>query len=496
LFLPPHPRRFFFLPLIAAGIWVSSCVAPLGPGYKIENQEIQVQFDPAPVPKIRVDATYQLRNTGTRSVPDMQLRLPGRRRFRLAQAQATWDGVLLREQTSPQNPRDSLLVFPQPWRVSEEHQLHLTAEFQNPAPGETRFTFSSTAFFLPSEGWAPELLPSQALFGTGGIPPKQWRLQVRVPAGFLVHLSGRSPKISRSGSEINVVSTQRPEDSYPFVVAGVYKETTLDAGKQKAFLWTQAQEDASSLRKSTDALVRAIETYDAVFGTRPKNGQPFWFVQCPVAEGCFSAQESSYANLLSADPGAASSELASLDTLMMDFHGGAPKLSASAPSLASSWLGYGENPGLYEQLPPLSAFPAFAAALGEEAIEGPSFRTETILRALRMIPQTAKAADTSRARKPEDETVLRAKSFLFFYALEERFGRDASSRAFRHMLSARRGHGFDLDDLIAAFEEETHQNVAEFVRLWMKHPGVPEDFRSRYQDASAGVLFHSRENTP
>jgi aminopeptidase N len=64
------------------------------------------------------------------------------------------------------------------------------------------------------------------------------------------------------------------------------------------------------------------------------------------------------------------------------------------------------------------------------------------------------------------------------------------------MLSARRGHGFDLDDLIAAFEEETHQNVAEFVRLWMKHPGVPEDFRSRYQDASAGVLFHSRENTP
>ncbi|HMD38702.1 MAG TPA: hypothetical protein VKH15_05435 [Candidatus Acidoferrum sp.] len=488
--LPPHTRRFFFLPLLIASVWVSSCVAPLGPGYTIENQEIRVQFEPAPDPRIRVDATYQLRNTGTRAMPDMQLRLPGRRLFRLAQAQATWDGVSLAEQSSPANSRDTLIVFPQPWRVSENHTLHLSAEFQNPSPGQTGFSFSSTAFFLPSEGWVPGLLPSQSLFGTGGVPPKQWRLQVRVPAGFLVHLSGRSPKTLRAGNEINVLSVQHPEDSYPFVVAGLYKQTVLDAGKQKVFLWTRAQEDSASFRQSADALVRAIETYDAAFGTRSQIGQPFWFVDCPVAAGCFTAQESSYANLLSAEPAAASSELASRDTLMVDFHGGAPRLAASAPSLASSWLGYGQNPGFYEQLPPLSAFPAFAAALGEEAIEGPTFRTETIRRALRMIPSNA------AARKQEDDAVLRAKSFLFFYALEERYGREVSSRAFRHMLSARRGRGFDLDDLIAAFEEETHQNVAEFVRLWMKRPGVPEDFRSHYRDASAAVLFHSRENTP
>jgi len=45
-----------------------------------------------------------------------------------------------------------------------------------------------------------------------------------------------------------------------------------------------------------------------------------------------------------------------------------------------------------------------------------------------------------------------------------------------HMLEARTGRGFDLDDLIAAFEQEAHQNVAQFVRLWMKHPGVPKTF--------------------
>jgi len=56
------------------------------------------------------------------------------------------------------------------------------------------------------------------------------------------------------------------------------------------------------------------------------------------------------------------------------------------------------------------------------------------------------------------------------------------------MLYARAARGFDLDDLIAAFEQETHQNVAAFVRLWMKHPGVPADFRARYENSAAAGL--------
>lgn len=476
---------------MAAAFWASSCVAPLGPGYTIENQEIRVQFAPAADPRIRVDSTYKLRNTGTRPLSSLQLRLPGRRAFRRAAGQATWDGASLAEQTSPANPRDTLLTLPQSWKVSESHTLHLSAEFQTQEPGGTAFSFSSEAFFLPSEGWAPELLPAQGMFGTGGVPPKQWRLSVRVPAGFLVHTSGGSAKTSRNGGETILLSVQHPEDRYPFVVAGVYRETALNTGKEKVFLWTRASGEPPSLQQSADALVRAIQAYDAAFGSRSENAQPFWLVECPVVPGCFRTEESSYANLLGAEPGATSSEMASLDTLMVDFSGGATKLGAVAPALAATWLGYGQSPGFYEQRPPLSAFPAFASALGQEAIEGPSFRKETIRRALRIIPRS------SGTRKPEDENVLRAKSFLFFYALEERYGSDASNRAFSHMLSARRGRGFNLDDLIAAFEEESHQNVAEFVRLWMKHPGVPDEFRARYENASAtAVTFNPGETIP
>jgi hypothetical protein len=477
--------------LTLVGFWVSSCAVALGPGYSIDNQEIRVQFLPGPDPRIRVDSDYHLRNTGNQPLASLEVRLPGRRSFHLARTQASWDGIALAEQSSPLIPRNTLLALPRRWSVSERHTLHLAAEFQTPAPGETGLSFTSDAFFLPSEDWAPELLPSQGLFATGGVPPKQWRLEVRVPSGFLVHSSGRSTKTSHSAHEITVPSVERPEDRYPFVVAGRYKETALDTqAGHRVYLWTRTPEDSARFDQSADGLVRAIQAYDATFGTRSPKPQPLWIVECPVPAGCFTAAQSSYANLLNAEPASVSSELVSSDTLLIDFNGGALRLSAAAPALAASWLGYGQNPGFYEQQPPLSALPAFASALGQEALDGPSSRTETIRRALRVIPKSAVR------RQPEDENVLRAKSFLFFYALEERYGREAFHRAIEHVLSARQGRGFNLDDLIAAFEQETHQNVAEFVRLWMKRPGVPDEFRARYEDASASIAITSKETMP
>ena len=88
------------------------------------------------------------------------------------------------------------------------------------------------------------------------------------------------------------------------------------------------------------------------------------------------------------------------------------------------------------------------------------------------------------------------KSFLFFYALQDRYGRETFRKATQHMLYARRERGFELDDLISAFEEETHQNVAEFVRMWMKRPGVPEEFRSRYEGTPPTKRDTDKEKTP
>jgi hypothetical protein len=197
--------------------------------------------------------------------------------------------------------------------------------------------------------------------------------------------------------------------------------------------------------------------------------------------GCFSTTTSNFARLISEGAEQTSAEMASRDTAIVDLTGGAPEIAAAVPSLAASWLGYGQNPGFFEQDPPLSALPAFAASLGREAVEGPQVRPRIIRRLLRNIPANTKPAH------PDRDDVLRAKSLLFFYALQDRYGAKVFDAALSHMLYARRGGGFDLDDLIAAFEQEVHENVAEFVRIWMKQPGVPKEFRERYENSAALV---------
>jgi len=312
-----------------------------------------------------------------------------------------------------------------------------------------------------------------------------------VPEGFLVHSSGQQAKTSRRGGELIVRVLQGTDDHYPFVIAGRYTSAQIGRGKDKIFLWTRKAQGPADTRGVSEALVRTTEAYDEFFGARTRKSSSTWIVECPVAAGCFT--RSPRARTLVRDDDQAepsTAEMVSLDTMMVDLGSGTPKLAAAAaPSLASSWLGYARNPGFYEQEPPLSALPAFAASIGQTA-EGADSRAETIRRALRLIPERA------AAHRQEDPTAVRAKSFLFFYALQDNYGQDVFRKAISHMLYARRERELEVSDLIAAFDQETHQSAAEFVRLWMKRPGVPEEFRARYQESAASTTKPEKESAP
>ena len=472
--------------LASAAYCAAGCAASLGPGYTIVKQQITVQFVPAPQPVIRIEGVYQLKNTGNQPLTSLELRLPGRRRFHFSDPSAQWDKTTLTLAAAPDNPRNVLLTFPQRWRVSSQHTLRLSGEYQRPGSDETALSFTPDAFFLPAQGWSPELLPERGMLATGGVPPKSWILVVRVPGNFLVHSSGQVnkqlAKNSPNAAERTIRIPQTFKDAYPFVIAGRYVATTLAAGNESVNLWTRRPQNPESLRQPSEALVRTIQAYDSTFGARPKDSHRLWIVECPDVAGCFASTTSNFFRLISEENEKTSAEMASQDTAMVDLSGDAPQIAAAAPPLAASWLGYGQNPGFFEQTPPLSALPAFAASRGREAVEGPQVRAQIVRRLLRAIPTNP------RPRQLEADDALRAKSLLFFYALQDRYGQQVFSAALSHMLDARRGGGFDLDDLIAAFEQETHQNVAQFVRLWMKNPGVPEDFRARYENTAASAL--------
>jgi hypothetical protein len=493
--------------ILSGSIFFSGCAASFGPGYTIDKQDIDVHFEPGPPARISIKSNYELTNTGTRPLSVLELRLPGKRRFQAENVKVEWDGQSLSGEQSTEYPRSTVLSLPGVWTTSSHHSLHITIDLETSAEDESHLRFASDAFFLPAEGWAPELLPSRGLFATGGTPPLKWNLVVHVPRDFIVHTSGSKIKTSKHGEELTVRATQRIVDIYPYVIAGRYVTKQIGSDRQKIYLWTRHVQDPGDLRGVSDSLVKTLATYDSVFGawsvaevpsgffgkhhSPSKNAPPLWLVECPVMPGCFSESANRNAGFFSENGESRSSEMVSLDTVMIDPSPGVNKLaSGTAPALAATWLGYGQSPGFYEQDPPLSAFPAFAAAVGNAALEGPAARAETIRRALAMVPKN------SASSKKDDDTALRAKSFLFFYALQDRYGQEVFRKAVRHILDVRRSSGFDLDDLIAAFDEESHKNTAEFVRLWMKHPGVPADFRAKYENTSADKDASSKEVTP
>jgi len=409
---------------------------------------------------------------------------------------ASWDETELALEPSPGNPRNMLVTLPEPWTVSARHTLHLWTEFSPAQQGESALSFSSEAFFLPAAGWNAELFPPEGLFASGGIPPKTWNFLVAVPEGFRIHTSGVQKKSSKKNGERIVVAEQTAKDPYPFVIAGRYKTADIGKGKVKVRLWTSRSQEAAQLDEASDALARVIAAYDTAFGERNQESSQIWIVACPVVAGCFTSLNPLRAGALlgQQENQRATAEMISEDTVVVDLSGGAPALAATAaPSLASSWLGYAQNPAYFEQRPPLTMLSVFAAAIGRDAAEGADSRSETIRRALRLIPVNAMPRNE---RKEEAANVLHAKSFLFFYALQDRYGREAFRKATHHMLYARQGKGFELDDLIAAFEQETHQNVAEFVRMWMKRPGVPEEFRARYEGSAAATASNKETTTP
>jgi len=453
-----------------------------------------VRFVPKPEPRIEVAADYQLKNRGTRPLQELELRLPGRR-FRSSGLHATWDSAELTLTPDPDTPRNTIAKFAEPWNTLARHTLHLTTEFLPPQEGDSSASFSSHAFFLPAAAWSLDLLPPDGLFGTGGVPPKKWNLLVAVPDGFQIHTSGVQKKSARKGGETVVLAEQGKEDPYPFVVGGRYFTAEIGKGSEKVHLWTSKPQDSAKLRDASDALARVVAAYDAAFGARKKEASQIWIVECPAAPGCFTNLNPLRPKLLGQEEDErTTAEMISGDTMMADLREGTPTLATgAAPSLAASWLGYAQNPAFYEQSPPLTMLPAFAAALGHDAAVGGDSRTKTIRRALRLVPQGEKKGE--KARKEEDPAVVRAKSFLFFYALQDRYGAETFRKATQNMLYLRRERGFNLDDLIAAFEQETHQNVAEFVRMWMKQPGVPEEFRARYEGTAAANAEKEKENT-
>jgi len=451
--------RLVFAAILFASLSLSACNAPLSPGYQIEKQEIEVRFVSSPAQSLRVRATYHLKNSGNAPLDSLDAELPsslGRQNLLIS-----LDGQPVSPTLTAETAR---IAFPSSWPVKSSCSLLI--EYDLAPPDQ----LTQDSFYLHPNNWYPALLPPKNLLSRAD-PPDQWDLRIRVPDGFLVHASGTPRGSSRSGSERVFRFTQRPGDFRPFIVSGRYLQQQVRSAGVTVNFWSFQPLPADKVQRAATRLVSTVQIFESIFGPATKGRFSIW-----IAEAVF--------------PGSPTPDIAEPFTAGVFLSGlyfreefGTPEFFEIAESLlASTWTSEVVPHGRH--LDDLAiVLEDYAAQIAAEAHGVRIDRAREISERIDTYDQLTKSEaerDPSSGGDAWRAAMRRTEKILFVCALEDRLGREVLNRGLRRMIQARRDLDWSIDDLRSALELESGQNLAEFFRVWLYQPGIPDDFRRRY----------------
>jgi len=158
--------------------------------------------------------------------------------------------------------------------------------------------------------------------------------------------------------------------------------------------------------------------------------------------------------------------------------------------LARSWfasISAPESPiGISEGLP------EYAEAVVDEALNGQASRRDLVSRFF----QEYKSALKEAVEKPlisitkqdpvEQRRIALAKAPLFFIALEDACGEQSVRRGLAQVLTLLHAQRVGYPDIRAALENVTNKDLAPMFRVWIYKPGIPDEFREKYESVANG----------
>ena len=482
-------QHFFFHRLLSlsgfplAVFFLSGCSVALGPGYVIQKQDIELHFVSSPEPHLAVRCTYHLLNFGDQPLRSLRIVLPPSDAFHRGATSVQWDGHSIGIRTvSPASPSDIgdtvELQLPEPWPVKHKRTLTLGYELSTGFHLGSYLAVGPDTFFVFPESWNPSLLPAKHVFATGGVPPKKWTLTIRVPAGFLVHAGGIAGKRKSAGGEWLYSFIQQRGEFAPFAAGGKYVEREASANGQRILFWTLQPIDPAAAQNAADSLASRAHYYESEYGPSTKGSRTIRLLECPVPSktfGCGTLPETILVHQAWVARGLKDKEF--YDDVNFE--------------LAYTWFG-GVSRVRFDESPlPMDAAASYAGWEANAREDGGDARAARIRSLLSDFDK--RSADCTEKivlpLPPGDYgcsySPAWTKSGLFFFALEDEFGRPQLHQSLKSMIQDRRGTDFRLQDLISALDSETHHPQGPFVRQWLKHSGIPDDFRARYSMAGA-----------
>lgn len=476
----------------AFGVFVG-CAVPLGPGYSIQKQTLELRDLPSPQPHLSVHASFALKNSGNQPLSSIRILLPPAAEFHRAATSARWNDQPVELQVvstaSLADRGDALEVrLPHEFAVKKQGDLILDYELATGSHLGSFLAASPESFYAYSGSWNPTLLPPKHLFGVGGAAPKKWAITVRVPAGYLVHASGTIGKTNRSSGEWTYMFTQQARSFAPFAAGGKYVEHEVKVDGQRILVWTYQPVDAEAVQRTATEIASRARYYESEYGSPATEDRTVHLLECappPEQFGCGALPQ----------------------TILVHQNWVARGLSEAGFhedanfELAYTWFGGASRVRLEESPLPMDALAPYAGWEAEAFASGGSARARRIKALIADFDkQVASCKEKIILPTPAGFSgcsypAAWTKSGLFFFAVEDKLGRGTLHAALKQLLESRRGRDFNVQDFIAVVDAESQQPQGPFIRAWLKHSGIPDDFRARYAGQATAASASSEANS-
>jgi hypothetical protein len=463
----------------------AGCTVSLATAYRIIKESHEVRFVPGQIPELSVRSSYTLENYGNGDLASIDVILPDAKSYGLKARLIKVDGreaspVELSEEPATEEANRLRITFDSAWNQKQRRDLVIEYALSSPEDSGMNIALSSTSFHVVSRGWFPRLQPPAHVLSPSPASPVLVAYTVQVPTDFLLLAPGKPTGRTKNGGEVKHRFELRESDSAPFIVSGRYVDSCSNVRECGAAFWTleplkgdraRAQEEIASAWHILQNAFGPLQKGSLVPHIVESLGQPRMGGDAPTAVPFFGGV-------------LVNSPAISLGADNEDF------LDLVTRALAGNWFGVrvysaNSNVGMNEGLSD------YAVIVIDEARHGDSARSIRVLKFLDEYDNACKGTvekplvAVTKHDPVEQRRIALAKAPLFFIALEDMYGGASVRKGLAQVVSLLRGQEVGYQDIRAAIENITNKDLAPIFRTWLYKPGIPAEFRGKYQSAGA-----------
>ena len=484
-------RIFFGIVLGACVFLTAGCIHPLGPGYQFADRQAEILVSRAAPGRIHFQVADELENAGDRPLRSLEVRLPEAPVFGQQNLRVLIEGVEVSPQhTSQADDRRMRAPFDPPWPQNEKRKVVTEWDLAPQSSARGTIVAAPGGFFVADETALPLWQTPNGVFAMGGTNPDKELLTVYAPPDFRVLAPGKALKRTPDGNYVVQRFLINPDtDFLPYVVAGRYQEKVIQSRQGAVQFWTFRAIDNAAAQTAAERLSSSMKAFTEYFGPASKGKAAVRIAEAPAelpAE--FSAPGdpggASFPEGVLLDPRAFEQGIANEATLQLGEY-----------ELARTWFGWRVRPRPEAQILMGRGVGLFGLVIAAEG-RGQGERRGMVASLMDRYDEARATAPDKRLMEPPggysraERISTGYRAALFFVALEDVCGHDNLRAAFRDIIRARAASDTGYEELRAAAESASGKDLAEMFRTWLVQPGIPDDFRARYQKAS-NALFRN-----